>query len=458
MYVDGGISPGTLVDAGDEIGRAGMNARDLALAELDARRLPGWPSDLVCERRDQNSHIDPRDRALAEHIVAATIKNLFLLQFLTTHYSHRPAEAIDPLVRKILAIGLCQLRFLDRIPPAAAVDEAVEQARRFGRAKASGLVNAVLRNALREEAPALPRAEDNPVGYARIVLSHPPELFNRLAALRGVQAALEFCRHDNAEPPTIVRLFAGVEAESLQEDGVTIRPHRSAGMFVVEGAKRDLLARWSRSGLAQVQDPTSAAVLGRMNIEAGQKVLDRCCGMGTKTLQMAELVGEAGLVVAVDPSPVRCQKLREMLGQRGIGNVRVFQTGTLSEAGAELPREFDRILTDVPCSNSGVLARRPEARFSQTESALKSLGELQDRILLDTADWLAPGGLLVYSTCSVWPVENEDRVAMLTSRRMNLVKVEDAITLPESSGDAAEYHDGGYWAVLRRAQVEAQQG
>jgi len=429
-----------------------MNARDLALAELDARRLPGWPSDLLRQRRENNSPIDPRDRGLAEHIVAATVKNLFLLQHLLTHYSHRPAQAIDPLVLKILAIGLCQLKFLDRIPHPVVVDEAVEQTRRVGRAKAAGLVNAVLRNSLREEPPVLPTPENNPAEYARVVLSHPPELFNRLAALRGVETALEFCRHDNSEPPTIVRLFAGVGVERLQEDGVTIRPHQSPGMFVVEGARRDQLAQWARNGLAQVQDPTSAAVVGQMKIEPGQTVLDRCSGLGTKTLQIAELVGRDGLVVATDPSETRCQKLRELLDHRAIANVRVIQTGMLTQVNQELPSQFDRILVDAPCSNSGAMARRAEARFSQTVSALKSLSELQDCILLNTADWLAPGGLLVYSTCSIWPVENEDRVAMLTSHRADFAKLEEATIWP-ASGDAAEYHDGGYRAILLKQRV-----
>jgi 16S rRNA (cytosine967-C5)-methyltransferase len=425
-----------------------MNARDFALIQLDKKRLPGWKPDLV-HHADSSEPTDPRDRGLAEQIVAGVVKNLFLLQWHIEHYSGRPSAKIDPLVRKILAIGLYQLEFLDRIPASAAVDEAVQQTKRFGRGKSAGFVNAVLRNVGRNVKPASPDPALDPDAYAKMVLSHPPELFRKLAGLLGTEKALAFCRHDNAEPPTVVRLYRGAEQAALNEPGVEILPHEAAGMFVVRGANQQLLARWARAGIAQVQDPMAASVVEQLRIEPGQVVLDRCAGVGTKTLQIQEIVGTTGMVVAVDPSAARCGLLRGMLEHRGISNVKIVQSADLESARAQLPVSFDRILVDVPCSNSGVLARRPEARYA---GGLDCLRKLQREILESSLPWLARDGMMIYSTCSVWAEENQDQVREFLGRHAGLKLEEEQFILPSfETGEAAMYHDGGYWAVISNA-------
>ena len=296
-----------------------MNARDFALVELDRRRLPKWPAKAIARRpADQLAPDDPRDIALAEHLIVGVIKNLLLLQHALIHYSGRRLGQIDPLVAKILAIGLYQLRFMDRIPESAAVDEAVEQSRRCGRARASAFVNAVLRNATRSPELPLPDPISNPRGHGELALSHPPELFDRLLDVAGTpEAALDICRHNNSQPSTLVRLFKGVTIELLQLPAATIIPHERPGICVVEAAKRTTFESWATRGLAQVQDATAAEVVNTMELAPGQRVLDRCAGRGTKTLQIQDELGE-GQVVAIDPHPraLALQKLLEGAGSR----------------------------------------------------------------------------------------------------------------------------------------------
>jgi 16S rRNA (cytosine967-C5)-methyltransferase len=423
-----------------------LNARDFALIQLDKKRLPGWKPNLIRERKPSEPN-DPRDWALAEQIVNGVIKTLLSLQHDVQHYSGKSAAQIDPLVVKILAIAIYQLKYLDRIPAPAAVDEAVDQTKRFGRRRSAGFVNAVLRNVGRQPPPPVPDVDRDPEGYAQLVLSHPSELFRRLVALLGNERALAFCRHDNAEPPTIVRLFKGVEPSALNTPGVEILPHHEPGLFVVREARRAILAQWASEGLAQVQDATTAGVVEQMRISPGHRVLDRCAGMGTKTMQIQERVGPGGEVFAVDPSAFRCRALTQMLTNRHVSNVKVLQVGKLVPVAAEIPPSFDRILIDVPCSNSGVLARRPEARYA---SGLDCLLKLQRDILEDTLPWLGSDGLLVYSTCSVWPEENELQIRQFMDRRPGLELVAQNSILPSSS-DPQNYHDGGYFAVLRKA-------
>jgi 16S rRNA (cytosine967-C5)-methyltransferase len=415
-------------------------ARDHALAELDSRRLPGWLSQVLRSRNIAEP--EGRDRALSNQITIGVVKNLLHLQWLIEHFSERSRKTIDPLVQKILAIGMYQLRFLDRIPPSAAVHEAVEQAKRFGQKRAAGFVNAVLRKATREELPTRPDRLREPSEYARLVLSHPPELFGHLEKLFGPEQALLICEHNNREPPIIVRLISG----EFRGEGVQIRPHERPGMFVVEGASPTHLAGWSKDGIAQVQDPTAAGVVAQLEITAGELVLDRCCGRGTKTMQMREAAGDSGSVIAIDPSEERCSILQRVAVDRGITNIKVHRAGSV-------PRNamFPKILIDAPCSNSGVLARRPEAGYAQDDKALKSLARLQDTILDDTAAALLAGGRMVYSTCSIWPAENSDRVQAFLSRHRDYRMLREKLTLPSTESEPTRYHDGGYFAVLQRS-------
>jgi 16S rRNA (cytosine967-C5)-methyltransferase len=431
-----------------------VTARDLALAELDRRPLPGWkPREMRRPPRAKGDEaLDPRDLALSEQILVGCIKNHLLLRRLIAHHSGRNLRSIDPLVQKILSIGLYQLRFLDRIPASAAVNEAVEQAKRFGRARAAGFVNAVLRKAATSagDAQPLPDPTTEPAAYAEFALSHPRELFDRLLRLLGMPDTLHFCEHDNREPPTIVRLMAGATADDLNSAGVAVTPHAHPGMFIIEPAKKALLADWSRRGIAQVQDPTAASVVEQIPLSPGQHVLDRCAGLGTKTIQLRERVADAGHVIAIDAMPQRVQQLQSLVADRQVRNVEVHHATMLPQVPQLADPLFDLALVDVPCSNSGVLARRPEARYAQTDTALASLSKLQAAILDDTAPHIKPGGLLVYSTCSIWPEENQAAVQAFLARHTDYQKQSEHMTLPSLSLDIANYHDGGYFAVLQR--------
>ena len=415
-----------------------MNARDYAWRQLAAARLPGWQFDSSSFRpKHAVPPEDPRDLDLAHALVRSVSKNLDHLRHLTHHYSGRTPSQIDPTVQIVLAMGLAQLRFFDRLPPYAVVDEAVNQAKRLGFGKAGGFVNAVLRRALREPSPPLPDERDAQE-YARAVLSHPAPLFRRMSKLLGVEEALQLAKRQNAEAPLIVR------GQPPETEGVTITPHEKPGFFVVSGAGEAQLAEWSRAGVAQAQDPTSAAVVDQLDLHDARRVLDRCCGVGTKTLQIAAKAPNAE-VVAIDPARFRIEALDRSTQALGLKNVKTLVGKSMVD---DMP-PFDRILVDVPCSNSGVLIRRPEARYRQDDNALQSLEKLQKTILADTVPHLTPGGYLVYSTCSIWPEENGDQVRWLTQKYPQLRVIDLITTMPSTSDDATKHHDGGFCAVLK---------
>ena len=433
-----------------------MSARDLALYEIDRRDLPGWPAGAASFKRPPGVH-DGRDLGLGEQIATGVVKNLLLLKDRIAHHAGRPVGRVDVLTQKVLAIGLYQLRALDRVPKQAAVSEAVEQAKRHRLGRAAGFVNAVLRKAA-DDPRSLPHAM-NAADVAELHLSMPRPTFRSLAADLGEAAALDLARHALAEPPTLLRPSAGVSVADLTKaatSAVAFAPHDQSPLLVVSGAKKPDFRRWAEAGLAQVQDATAAAVVDLLDVRPGMTALDRCCGLGTKTLQLVDRVGPTGRVVGIDPDGGRLAGLREVLQSRGVGNVALVRGRMLADlppdaADAIPPGGFDRVLVDAPCSNSGVLARRPEAKYHQSPAALASLVELQHAILDDTAPHVAPGGLMAYSTCSVWPAENAGVADAFLSRHPDFAEVSRASTLPAGADDPQKYRDGGFVAVMRRA-------
>lgn len=413
------------------------------MLRLDQVELPGLKSGVLRERKHD---LDTRDLALAEAIYLEVVKKLLRLQRVIVQFSGRPLKAIDPVVLKVLLVGAAQLEGMDRIHPGAVVDEAVEQARRFGRAKAAGMVNAVLRNIIRG------RGEQVAFAGGWEELSMPREVWDRVSKLTSAEFARDFALHANQTPATTLRLIGDTSAEKLlacleDADKPKLAPHEQVGFLVVEGARRKHLATWAEAVLAQPQDPTAALVAGECELSEGLSVLDRCAGLGTKTLQILEVVGKGAEIHAVDPNVRRGEGLQSIASQRGYSNLKVHPVAWLKDLPG-LPREFDRVLVDAPCSNSGVFARRAEARYFQSAREFKSLERLQGEILADSAARVKVGGLLIYSTCSVWPEENAGLVAQFLGANPGFALKHERQTWP--AGRGSSYRDGGYVGVLRR--------
>jgi 16S rRNA (cytosine967-C5)-methyltransferase len=450
---------------------APLSPRDRALLRLDAARLPGWRSGCIRAHPDEELP-NSREAALAEALYVGTVKMLLPLRFRIAHHAGKPLKAIDELVQKILALAAWQLTGMDHIPAAVAVDQAVEQCRRFGRARAAGFVNAVLRNFGRQPGPVL--AETRPLPEKlELTFGLPRGLSALLIDEHGPDAAARLAWHANLTPPTLLRLFSGVTADDCRRalgadgDDIELLPHQQSGTLVARRARREHYQLLAELGLAQVQDATASAALEFAELRPGLSVLDRCAGNGTKTLHLRDLVGERGTLHAIEPDPRRCQRLLSICAARKLTNIAVHTASLLRETTIDPATRFDRVLLDVPCSNSGVLARRPEARFHPPPvvgSSAQSLLKLQSDLLADTAGSVAVGGLLIYSTCSVWKSENQDQVRSFLDRDHRFLLRVDRLALPSAldtpadpakpsssqTFDPSTYHDGGYIAVLVR--------
>lgn len=425
-------------------------ARLLTLAQLDQRELPHWePNTIRRELKPQS--IDPRDLDLAERITQGVVKQLLVLQRLIVEYSGRKLSQIDEPVQKILAMSLYQLRAMERVPTHAVVSDAVELTKLIGHRSAGPFVNAVLRKATRDKGAGKPVSAKNAAERAEKAFSVPRELFSRLAALYGEEQTLQLCEAFDHEPPLLGRLIGETTLEDFRARGIDVQPHEQTGIVVLPPLRRSDLRELSDSGLVQVQDATSAAVIDALDLQPGQLVLDRCAGRGTKTQQILERIGAEGLVVAMDNSKARLRSLEQLIERRGVMNAKSILASSTQELPAE-ERSFDRVLIDAPCSNSGVLARRPEARYHQDRDEQKELIELQLQILKDSANVVAVGGILVYATCSVWGEENEGvvRTFLCDDDRFELIR--SATTPLAVAASQANYRDGGFFAALRRVR------
>jgi len=352
---------------------------------------------------DQRSAaLSRRDKALLTTLVYGVTRWRRELDWLID----RCAERVHPEIRQHLRLALFQIRHLDKIPRHAAVNEAVELAKGVSR-KSAGFVNAVLRKAADLDLP-------DTIG---VRTSHPDWLIERWRGRFGGRDLDAILAADNAILP------------------LTIRPNplKATGPIEVEG---DPAAdpRFAE-GFYTVQDETSMKVAPLLDPKPGERVLDLCAAPGGKTTHLAELLGGKGVVVAVD-LPDRIGLVAESAKRLGLVNVECVAGDGATIAFREA---FDAVLVDAPCSNTGVLARRPDVRWRLKERDIAGAAAIQRRLLANAARLLKPGGRLVYSTCSLEPEENALDPAFWSVQK-------EELTLP------TDRHSGGYQALAKRME------
>ncbi len=411
---------------------SGLAPRRLAWSVLQAVAAGTW-ADAALERALRRSPLPARDRALATDLAYGAIRQRRLLDGWITARGRVAAERQPPLLRWLLHVGLYQLLFLRRVPASAAVSTTVQLAREGGLVRLAPVVNGLLRSVLRQrqEFPegaepwrGLPLPSD-PAESLALRHSLPSWLARDLLTWRGAEGAEVFGRAANApapfdlrvnlqrtDPATLIRQLAdvGLRAEPLSDppEGITLldRP----------GDPRALPGH--ADGHWSVQDRQAQRIVPLLDPQPGERILDACAAPGGKACHCAERMGDRGEVWAVDRSAARLERLRRNAERLGLKAVRPLAADA-TELLAPQPgwrQRFDRILLDAPCSGLGTLSRHADARWRQTPATVSELATLQERLLERLAPLLAPGGRFVYATCTVHPLENQDRVARALTR------------------------------------------
>ena len=350
-------------------------ARQAAFEVLAAVSEGRYASDLL---RERTRALESRDAGLAAQIVFGVLRYQAQLDYLIESYSRRRVNTLDQAVLITLRTGIFQLRYLERIPPHAAVHETVELTKQHQRA-AAGLVNAVLRKVRRNPVPWPNRATE---------LSCPEWLLRRWTEHFGPQRAIAIAKAALAQPVPYIRIPPGTDPPP----GWAVEPTAVPGAFrltMPPGA--DVLPKNLR-----LHDISSQAILPLLQLQPGNSYLDLCAAPGNKTLQALETT--LGLAVACDISPKRIRSVPPVCP-------RVVLDGT-----KPLPfnRAFDRVFIDAPCSGTGTIGRNPEIKWRVQEPDFRDFSERQMQLVLRGLDALAPGGKLLYATCSLEREENED--------------------------------------------------
>jgi 16S rRNA (cytosine967-C5)-methyltransferase len=402
-------------------------------------------ADILLHGHSQYEGLSPRDRDLAAELVRGVFRWRGRLDWRLAGLVDRPLESLDPPVRWALRLGLYQIDTLDRVPPHAAVHTSVELVKSRGARSAAPFVNAVLRRATREDSQRPePDAAVDPVGHLEARTSHPAWLLERWLARYGFRKTLALTAAGNRRPSLTLRVASDrVGAVDLLEElrarDVVAQPGELLPDTVrLPGGWHPVLREILESGWAVVQDEAAGLVAHVARPARGLRVLDVCSAPGGKALHFAELCGDV-TVVAADRSFRRLEALRTTLERTGVSGIHPIVADGLRPATRG---GFGRVLVDAPCSNTGVLARRPDARWRRTPDDVVRLAKLQGELLDASRGQVGPGGLLVYSTCSLEPEENEDVVRAYLQRHPSDALVPADEVLP------AELVQGGCLATF----------
>jgi 16S rRNA (cytosine967-C5)-methyltransferase len=433
----------------------GLPSRRLAWEVLQAVAAGAY-ADVALERALRDRPLQGPDRGLATELAYGAIRQRRRLDGWLDRVGRVPAQKQPPKLRWLLHVGLYQLFWMERVPDSAAVNTCVELAKTHGLARLAPVVNGMLRAALRaRDQGESPSCSGDAAVQLAFEHSLPDWLAELLLQWRDQEGAMAVAAACNQVPPLDLRVNrlratpAGV-AEALAEAGHATAPIPDCpdGLTLL-GSSGDL-RRWPGydDGHWCVQDRAAQWVAPLLEAQPGERILDACAAPGGKATHLAELIGDQGEIWAVDRSPGRLKRVVANAARLGVGSIHALaaDAATLLKDRPQWGESFQRILIDAPCSGLGTLARHPDARWRVTPESIRTLLPQQQALLDGLVPLLAPSGMLVYSTCTIHPDENQVQVQLFLNRHTNFHLIKQSQRWPDQVGGG----DGFYCAVFRR--------
>ena len=418
------------------------------LLKIDTRKAY---ADILLDGALRATALDERDRALLTELIYGTLRWRAAIDARLSRSAGRPVAEIDAPIRNLLRLTCYQLIYLDRIPPYAAVNEAVELTKSLRGRNAAGFVNGVLRSFLRTPGNDQQIQTDGSVPALSVQHSHPEWLVRRWLNEFGAGAAPALMRANNEKPllvlrANILRISRGELLDRFRSSRIEVTEASLApqGILLPAGAVITKLPGFV-DGLFQVQGEASQLVSSLLSPLPGERILDACAAPGGKSTHIAEIMQDAGEVLAIDTSERGIEKIQENVRRLGLQSVRALRAD-LSKPTAELANTtFDRILVDAPCSGLGTLRAHPEIKWNRDEKDLRRLSRLQAKILRQVSRRLKPGGILVYSTCTLAAEENEGNIESFLADYSEFELQDAASYLPST---AKHMTRGSYFQAL----------
>jgi 16S rRNA (cytosine967-C5)-methyltransferase len=450
-------------------GRKFQSARAVAaevLNRYDPRKnYAGTVLDKLLGETDQ--------RQKATDLVFGTMRNRGALDTVITTFSGRPVERIQDELLAIIRIGVYELIYCPATVEYAIVNEAVELTKASAGSKQAGFVNAVLRQIIRHignrqsplsqanagrtliqtvssgcefDTDFLPDRKVDPVGYLSIVFSLPEWLVTDWLDEFGEESTWQVCFASNRKPgitirPNKLRTTTAALVEKLRQAGIELEVSSDQSMIGIKSPRSISQLPGFVEGEFIVQDMTASRPVRLLNPQFGWTILDLCAAPGVKTTQLAEATNESATIVATDINNRRLEKIQENLSRLGVKYVDIVEYEKLPDM------TFDGILLDVPCSNTGVLARRIEARYRISRESIQALTKIQNDLLNMAVVRIKSGGKICYSTCSIQKNENDELIRDFLNKNPTFELECEELILPSAEDFG---HDGGYTAILVR--------
>ena len=375
------------------------------------------PDRLLTDSFKRYRYFTSLDRGFLTELTYGVIRWREKLDWIIRRFSKIPFERIELETLNILRLGLYQILFLSRTPSSAAVNESVELSKRIRGKGGAGFVNAVLRSCIRQKDEILyPNIGEDPALHISVVQSHPLWLVQRWVKEMGVEETTNICIFNNQISPLMLRtntlkisredLIRKLEEKELKplsaafsEEGILLQdPPPTSGL------------PFMKEGLYIIQDEASQLVTSILDPKPGERILDACAAPGGKTTHMAQKMEDRGEIYALDLSKGKLDLIEEMCQRLGIKIVKTTKGDAVKSLPIPQGVKFDRILADVPCSGFGTLRKNPDLKWRRGEKDIKRLSGLQFSILSNLSTYVKEGGVLTYSTCTVFEEENEDVV------------------------------------------------
>lgn len=394
-----------------------MNSRKLSRQIVQRVLEEGAYSNLVLSKELNRDDIDEKDKGLITEIVYGTLRRKRTLDVLIGNFV-KDIKLLDSTVLNILRVAIYQMYFLDKIPEYAACNEAVEEAKEIS-VEASKLVNGILRNFIRDEKEiVVPGNRIDELGYK---FSFEPWMIRLFIKQYGEERTMKIMAGLNETPKVTVRVNESKGEydevfENLEEMGYKIEEGYACPEAIkIEGGKGVESNELFKEGLITVQDESAMLVAPLLEINKGEKILDLCAAPGGKTTHIAELLDNTGEVLAFDLHENKLSLIEENAKRLGLTNI-VCKTMDATKLNPDYISYGDKVLIDVPCSGLGIIRKKPEIKWNKTRQQLRDLVEIQRDIMENAWQYLKPGGILLYSTCTLNKEENEDNLKWFLSK------------------------------------------
>jgi len=444
------------------------NPRALALAALNRfDRTLSPPSEFLSKGLQKGKGIEQRDRSLAFHLIQGVMRWRLRLDWILGLFLEKPITKLHPKVLNILRLALYQILFLDKIPHSAAVNEAVEQVKALGLKQLAGFINGVLRAIVRQ-APSFPFPDKNhdPITYLSTYHSFPQWMTKIWVEQFGFEEAENLMAALNEIPRIVLRantLKISREdlIEELAREGIEAKPTRYSpwGLEVVRAEVELDKSRSFKRGHFTIQGEPAQICSFLLSPFGKKPLLDLCAGMGGKSTHLAELTGNRVLIIALDTNPSRLLSLKKTARRLGAERISPLLFDATDHLEALFRERFERILLDSPCSGLGTISKNPDIKWSKSERDISRLALLQKELLLRGLENLAPGGRLLYVTCTMLRQENEEVVdwVLAKQREVSLIHLGESIAewgkdLVDERGFFRSYphkhHMEGFFAAL----------